>query len=240
MEPYEDRPRDRIAEQIECYIIEHGLKEGDSLPSERQLCESWNCNRMTFRSAAKRLINAGILAKNPLVNYYIPPSKLNRNLQDLTSLTEFVRGLGLNLTNRLLDQTIIKASPKLAAQFFLEKGSPILRIIRLRLIEGDPVSIDTSYVSCEKFPNIDQYEFEKLSLYAILENEYGVVMDHGQEEINLTFANEDESELLGIEAGASLFYLKGTTFDNNNEVIEVFKSVARSDKIRFVSELSKQ
>ena len=65
-------------------------------------------------------------------------------------------------------------------------------------------------------------------------------MDHGQEEINLTFANEDESELLGIEAGASLFYLKGTAFDNNNEVIEVFKSVARSDKIRFVSELSKQ
>ena len=151
-----------------------------------------------------------------------------------------MRGLGLNLTNRLLDQTIIKASPKLAAQFFLEKGSPILRIIRLRLIEGDPVSIDTSYVSCEKFPNIDQYEFEKLSLYAILENEFGVVMDHGQEEINLTFANEDESELLGIEAGASLFYLKGTAFDNNNEVIEVFKSVARSDKIRFVSELSKQ
>ena len=195
---------------------------------------------MTFRSAAKRLINAGVLAKNPLVNYYIPPSKLNRNLQDLTSLTEFVRGLGLNLTNRLLDQTIIKATSKLAAQFFLEKGSPILRIIRLRLIEGDPVSIDTSYVSCEKFPNIDQYEFEKLSLYAILENEFGVVMDHGQEEINLTFANEDESELLGIEAGASLFYLKGTTFDNNNEVIEVFKSVARSDKIRFVSELSKQ
>ena len=65
-------------------------------------------------------------------------------------------------------------------------------------------------------------------------------MDHGYEEINLTFANEDESELLGIEEGASLFYLKGMAFDDKNEVIEVFKSVARSDKIRFVSELSKQ
>jgi GntR family transcriptional regulator len=239
MEPYENRPRDRIAEQIECYIIEHDLKEGDSLPSERQLCESWNCNRMTFRSAAKRLINAGVLAKNPLVNYYIPPSKLNRNLQDLTSLTEFVRSLGLNLTNRLLDQSIIKATPKLAAQFFTEKGSPILRIIRLRLIEGEPVSIDTSYVSCAKFPNIDQYDFEKNSLYAILEKEYGLVFDHGLEEINLTFANDEETELLEIEEGASLFYLKGMTFDSNNEVIEVFKSVVRSDKIRFVSELSK-
>jgi GntR family transcriptional regulator len=240
MEPYENRPRDRIAEQIECYIIEHGLKEGDSLPSERQLCESWNCNRMTFRSAAKRLINAGILAKNPLVNYYIPPSKLNRNLQDLTSLTEFVRGLGLHLTNRLLDQTIIKATPKLAAQFFTDAGSPILRIIRLRLIEGEPISIDTSYVLCAKFPKIDQYDFEELSLYGVLEDEYGVVIDHGNEEINLTFANDEESELLGIEEGASLFYLKGTTFDINDEVIEVFKSVARSDKIRFVSELRKQ
>lgn len=239
MEPYEIRPRDRIAEQIECYILEHGLKEGDSLPSERQLCESWNCNRMTFRSAANRLINAGILAKNPLVNYYIPPSKLNRNLQDLTSLTEFVQGLGLELINQLLEQTVIGATPRLAAQFNEEMGNPILQIVRVRVIEGEPVSIDTSHVSCTRFPNIDKKDFEKYSLYAVLEEEYGVVTDHGHEEINLTFADDEEAQLLSVSEGASLFYLKGVTYDIDNNVIEVFKSVARTDKIRFVSELSK-
>ena len=121
MDAYESRPRDRIAEQIECYIIEQNLKPGDALPSERQLCDAWNCNRMTFRAAAKRLISAGILASTPLVNYYIPEPRMVRNLQDLGSFTEWVNSLGKTLTNRRVSQAVISASPRMIERLGLAK-----------------------------------------------------------------------------------------------------------------------
>jgi len=240
VDAYESRPRDRIAEQIECYIIEQNLKPGDALPSERQLCDAWNCNRMTFRAAAKRLISAGILASTPLVNYYIPEPRMVRNLQDLGSFTEWVNSLGKTLTNRRVSQAVISASPRMIERLGLAKESEVLQIIRVRLIDGVPVSLDTSIIPMERFPGIEDYDFENLSIYGLYKEQYGVEFGQGTEDISLTFADEWEADLLEIPEGSACYFLNGVTYDARNVPIEIFKSVTRTEKIKFISELKKE
>lgn len=240
MNTYQSRPRDEIAERIECYIIEHQLKPGDRLPSERQLCEAWNCNRMTFRAAAKRLIAEGILTNVPMVGYFIAEEKLERYLQDLSSFTEFVENKGLHLANRLISQSILPASRRNAQLLNIPEGGPIFELIRLRLVDNIPISLETVYIPMSLFAGIEQYDFAKESLYAVMEKKYGVVFDRGSEEISITYADSNEANLLQIEEGDPLFYLKGFTSDVNGNPVEVIKAVLRTDKIRFAGELRKE
>lgn len=240
MDAYESRPRDRIAEQIECYIIENNLKPGDTLPSERQLCEAWNCNRMTFRAAAKRLIAAGILASTPLENYYIPEPRMLRNLQDLGSFTDWVKSQGKTLKNRRVSQSVIKTSARMADRLQLPINSQALQIVRVRLIDDEPVALDTSIIPLERYPGIETYDFEGLSLYGMLHEEYGVEISHGTEDISLTFADEIEADLLQIAEGSACYFLNGISYDTQNVPVESFKSIARTDKMKFISELGKE
>ena len=50
------KPRDEAIEKIENYIIQNHLKPCDRLPSERSMCDMWDFNRSTLRSAIKQLI----------------------------------------------------------------------------------------------------------------------------------------------------------------------------------------
>ena len=240
MDAYESRPRDRIAEKIECYIIENNLKPGDTLPSERQLCEAWNCNRMTFRAAAKRLIAAGILASTPLVNYYIPEPRMLRNLQDLGSFSDWVKSQGKTLKNRRVSQSVITASARMAERLQLPRDSQVLQIIRVRVIDDVPVALDTSVLSLDRYPGLETYDFEGLSRYALLKEKYGVEISHGTEDISLTIADEAEAGWLEIPEGSACYFLTGMTYASQNVPGESFESVARTDKMKFVSELGRE
>ena len=39
------KPREEAIEKIENYIVKNELQAEDRLPSERTMCELWNCNR---------------------------------------------------------------------------------------------------------------------------------------------------------------------------------------------------
>lgn len=237
IEEYRSRPRDEIVERIECLMIEKQLKPGDRLPSERELCELWNCNRMTFRSAVKRLVAEGKLVTVPSTGNFVAPAKLERYLQDLTSFSDFVMQKGMIPDNRLIHQCILPASQKTADKLKVPAGSDIFELVRLRLVDHAPVSLETAQIPCSKFSGIEKYDFEKFSLYSVLERKYSVTLGGGTEEISITYADAEEAELLQVKEGESLFYLKGLTWDDSEDPVEIIKSVSRTDRLTFAGTL---
>ncbi len=237
---FQSRPRDEIAELIECYIIEHQLKPGDRLPSERNLCEIWNCNRMTFRAAVKRLIAEGLLYNVLATGNFVAPKKLERYLQDLTSFSDFVMRQGRKIENRIISQQTFASTAKMAERLKIPAGSEVFELVRLRIVDDVPVSLETAYVPCVMFTGIQQYDFERLSLYTVMERKYGMLLAGGQEEISITFADAYEAELLQVEEGAALFFLKGITWDENDHPMEMIKSVSRVDQLSFAGKLQRE
>jgi len=238
--PYlHSRPRDEIAECIECYIIEQQLKPGDRLPSERTLCEAWDCNRMTFRAAVKRLIAEGVLYNVPAIGNFVAPQKLQRYLQDLTSFSDFVLQQGRRVDNHLVSQRSFAAPAQMAEKLKVPAGSEVFELIRLRRVDDEPVTLETVHLPCQRFNGIQKYDFERLSLYTVMERKYGVVPMGGSEEISLTYADAGEAGLLQVPEGAALFFLKGITWDEQGDPIELVKSVSRTDKLSFAGTLQR-
>ncbi|SHK46241.1 GntR family transcriptional regulator [Anaerocolumna jejuensis DSM 15929] len=239
LQEYRNRPRDEAAEKIESYIAQHNLKPGNKLPSERDMSEMWGINRMTLRGAIQGMIFEGKLYNRKGSGTFVAYPKLNRNLQDLKPFSAAVKEEGKTLQTVLLSREIIESTKQLSGKLCIKLGHPVLAITRKRIVDDEPVMIEVTHMDYERFPKLMDYDFGKESLYHIIENVYGTLITEGTEKLSVTFANEREAGLLEIEEGTPLFNLSGVVKDADGIPIEYFKSVARVDKIRFSSMLTR-
>ena len=60
-----------IANELKNMIEQENLKEGDKLPSERELCEKLNVQRLTLRSGLRILMQEGIIISKQRSGYYV-------------------------------------------------------------------------------------------------------------------------------------------------------------------------
>jgi len=236
---YRNRSRDEATEKIEYYINMNKLAPHTKILSERDMCALWNFNRTTLRSAIQRLIVEGKLYQKKGSGTYVAQPKLTRNLQDLTALSVAAKHSGRTITNKVLSVDIVESNKQLTQKLHLPLGHQVHALTRLRHLDGEPVIIENSFMDYERFSNLTNHDFEKESLYEVIENESKVQIMRGEERVGIAYATNYEAELLEIEPGKAVFYLSGITCDEEGEPVEYFKSIVRSDKIRFASVLKR-
>lgn len=69
---------DQVLAQIRELIVEGGLKVGDKLPTERDLCERFSSSRTTVREAMRMLNAFGVVEVRPKVGATIVDQRMNR------------------------------------------------------------------------------------------------------------------------------------------------------------------
>ena len=228
---------DRIVELIECYIIENNLKGHDKLPSERDLCELWDCNRMTLRSALDRLERERRIFSIHGSGNYVAEERFEIYLMEFKTFFAQLKESGHILKTKLISIQKIDCNKKISQILGIECSSPIYEISRLRYINEVPLMIESSFISCKLCPKIEESDLENNSLYATLSSGYGLEFADGSVEISVTNAEPFEAELLEIPVKHPLFFLNIKVCDENGIPIEFIKAVVRPDKIQFASKL---
>lgn len=233
---YSVRPREHALESIQAYIIREGLQPGDRLPAERDMCQMWGLNRSTLRSAVTRLIRSGLLeARRGAGLFYIGP-KYQRKLQGLKSFQVETSLQSRAYDSRLLALEQIESDRRLSQAFQTVLGTRLWHLSRLRLAEGKPLELESSYFLADRFTHIDRFDFTRDSLYRVFEEEYGVIPTRGEERITATRAGE-EAELLEIGQEAPIFRIESKTYDQEGGFLEYCRAVARPDRVELVSRL---
>ncbi|RYE51851.1 MAG: FadR family transcriptional regulator [Hyphomicrobiales bacterium] len=69
---------DLVLEQVRELIVRGGLKVGDKLPTERELCERFSSSRTTVREAMRMLNAYGVVQVRPKVGATIIDQRMNR------------------------------------------------------------------------------------------------------------------------------------------------------------------
>ena len=69
---------DTVVNQIRALIADTGLKVGDSLPTERELCQQFNASRNTVREAMRIVKAYGLVDVRPKVGATITDNRLSR------------------------------------------------------------------------------------------------------------------------------------------------------------------
>ena len=236
---YKNRSRDEATEKIEYYIVKNKLAPHTKILSERDMCAQWGFNRTTLRSAIQRLTVEGKLYQKKGSGTYVAQPKLTRNLQDLTALSVAARQNGQTITNQVLSVDIMESNKQITQKLHLPLGHKVHVLTRLRYLDGEPVTIENSFMDHQRFSTLIDHDFEKESLYNVMENEFGIQIVKGEERVGITYVTDYEAELLEIEPGTAVFYLSGVSYEEEGEPVEYFKSIVRADRMRFASVLKR-
>lgn len=225
-------PKRKMLENI-LYMINTTTNVDEPLPSERKLCEDFGVSRTTVRAAIQELIARNELISKPGRGTFINTSILKVNLEALDSTTEKIRGAGKVVRSKILKSNVIEANKDLALTFSVSLGDKLFELKRIRFMDDEPFSLDTTYLNVNKFPGIEAIDFTDDSLFRVLKDVYRVNLNHGEETFEISYANYEESLHLRIEEGKPVIVLEGQVFDKEDKLVEISKQIIRADKIKY-------
>ena len=172
------------------------LKPGDLVDSERELAKIQCVSLMTARHALSGLEREGIVIRRRGASTFVAPPKIHFN--KLMSYTEQMSMRGLTVSSKLLSRNVLDSEPELAARLALPAGGRILKFERLRLGGNEPFAIETCYLSADEFADLTRAQLDRVSLFSILERDYGLEILHADEEVDVTTADPVTARVLGV------------------------------------------
>ena len=224
--------------QVKRQLLEltRAMAPGTPVPPERELAQRYATSRTTVRQALAELVIEGRLLRMQGKGTFVAMPKVAQMLE-LSSYTEGMRAQGLHPQTNILDTSYIGADDELAALLAVRPGSRVLRIHRLRLADGEPMSVDASHLSARRFPGLRRSLERHPSLYEALSTDYGVEIAEAQETIETGLADPKDARLLGVDVGMPLLLLSRHSFDSEGTPVEWAQSRYRGDRYKLVTRL---
>jgi len=231
----------QLANIIREQISNGKLEAHQPIPSERQLETIYSVSRTTIRQAIDLLVRQGFLYREHGRGTFVSPQKLQKGISELTSFTEDMKQRGLVPGQKILEIGIAQAPEKVLQHLELPEGSDqVLRIERLRLGDGLPMGLQTSFYCLPEGQTITRQELEEVgSIYKLLQEKFHLIPTEADETLEVTLATPREASLLQIEPGSPLLLSERTTYSQYRRVFEFVKILYRGDRYRYLAKLNR-
>jgi len=197
--------------------IEKGYwKPGDMIPPERVFAEEHRLSIGTVKKAISNLVHEGFLYRIQGRGTFVTGTYIRRDkIRYYRSYANFGDREN-DLTIKLLEIRKIQPLPEVNKLLQLRANAGLFRIDRLMISDEGPSILSVSYLPQRKFADLDRELFrqkiEKVALYSILEESYGVPTIYNQELIGAATADEDTARLLRIRQGTPLVVIEMLSF----------------------------
>ena len=225
--PAAERVRVQLMDQIQ-----HGLlSPGERLGAERDLAAKLGVSRSTMRQALAALEAAGAVRRVPGRGggTFVRAQKVERDLSRVVGVPALLRAQGMTSGSRIISTAIALADEETTSALALDPGAYVIDVVRIRLADGSPISLEHVRLPAERFPRLLDLPLGG-SLYELLEEHYGTVPGEAEEHIEVVPAGEDQASILGTEPGAPLLSITRTTKDADGTVFEYSHDLFRADR----------
>jgi GntR family transcriptional regulator len=209
--------------------VEHGLlKPGDLVDSERELARIHGVSLMTARHALIALEREGMVVRRRGAGTFVAPPKIHFN--KLMSYTEQMSSRGLAVSSKVLSLSITHTEHEIAARLALPATGPLVKLERLRLSGHEPCAIETCYFSADEFAGVTRTRLDRISLFSVLEHDYGIQIAHADEEVDATSADAQTARLLDIPLSAAVLRIRQKIYSTTGKPALYVLGLYRSDR----------
>jgi GntR family transcriptional regulator len=209
---------------------------GQAIPSERQLSAELDISRPTLRAVVDDLVRDGRLIREHGRGMFVGNPRIAQQITGTHGAT-YPRASGA-WTSRVLSHGTIQAGNVIGNRLRVTPNTAVLRIARQRLVNGEPICLETIHVLQEIVPDFDVQAIEQNSFYALLQERYGVIPTDAEQTHSAAASDATESALLGIALDAPILILERTTRDQNGRRFEFTRAAYRGDRYQVSTQLS--
>lgn len=229
----------QIHERLRQSISSQKLEAGAAIPSERELAETFAVSRMTVRQALRSLRQEGLIYQERGVGTFVARRKLDVHTRNLGGFTEEMRRRGLEPRSKVIRLEREAAPAPVAESLGIEDNAEVFRLERLRLVDSVPMAHEIAFLPVKLCSDLDDFDFETVSLYEVLAQHFSLEIDHAEEVLEADCASNQVAQLLAVKANAPLLVVNRVVFTAVNQAIEAVRTIYRADRYRATFFLSK-
>jgi GntR family transcriptional regulator len=225
---------DLIEQNLRELILRGQIMLGETVPSEWELADLYGVSRLTVRTALDNLTRQGWLLRRHGVGTFVAHPNVTEISPSKLSFTEQMRAIGRKPSSRLISLHVVEADAEVANMLKLEQGESVVEIVRVRLADGEPILLETSYLSQKRFPGLENAtELTSRSLYEWLATHYQTGVTMMDQTLEPVLLKEVQAQHLETQPGTPAMLSKVLAYTNGAEPIEFSWSVTRGDQCRF-------
>lgn len=224
--------KDRLLQLIEI------RQPGEALPSERSLSESLGVSRPTLRAALDDLAKDGLVTREHGRGTFTGSRKISQELKPTPQGDYNLAPAEGSWQSRLVSFAMEPAGARLGQRMQVSPGDQLVSVVRLRLVDAEPMCIEKIRIPAVFVPGITGRDFETGSLYELMRSRYDVVAREAVQTTEPTVTDGQESELLGVPILSPALLFERLTRNATNAVIEYTRSIYRGDRYRITTKLT--
>lgn len=198
----------KLYELLRKHIVSGIYAEGSLLPSENELCATYQMTRPTVRHALEALVRDGFILKQQGKGSIVrkPPQNIG-----ILSIEGTASAIGVRyLKTEILQKPEIRPWPENFA-FELsetERESGCVYMERLRYVENVPVFYDINHLPNIYVPRITGRSFENQSLFEILRQNYQIEIIGGEQKLKAIKPDTKIAGLLQIPPDQPVLFIE--------------------------------
>jgi GntR family phosphonate transport system transcriptional regulator len=226
----------RIVEAVEQEIAAGALAPGAKLATEAQMAVRFGVNRHTVRRALEELSRNGLVRVEQGRGSFVAEDVLDYTVGPRTRFSEWIRRHNKEPSGRTIDLREVPADAVVAAGLGLRAGAKVVRLERVGLADGRPVSLGAHHFPAARFPK----------LLAALRGGAGIsealaeagVTDYRRQvtRVSARMPTEAEATLLGMPRNRPLLVTENVNVDPAGAVVEFGLSRYPTPRVQIVFE----
>ncbi|HET9944316.1 MAG TPA: GntR family transcriptional regulator, partial [Actinomycetes bacterium] len=130
------------------------LRPGERLGAERDLATDLGVSRSTVRAALATLEAEGVVRRVPGRGggTFVHQRKVDRDLSQVVGVPALLREQGMTAGSRIVSTSMVAADETARAALGLGTGAYVFDVVRIRLADGTPISLEHVRLPADRFP----------------------------------------------------------------------------------------
>lgn len=224
----------RVMRRLETDIATGRLTPGERLAPERQLGARLDVARNTLRRALIDLAERGLLISRDRSGWFVKGGPVTiETVSGPQGLTDWAAIHGLAVSSRVVTARVRPAGEAEARALRIPLESSVFELERVRIVEGEPLSLDQSVLAPSLAESLAQVDFSSASLYQTLRTMNGIDPSRTECMLRAVIGDRRSADLLELPQGEPLLELSETVFDQYGQPFELGRHLNRGDRYAF-------
>jgi len=187
-------------------IIKEKIEKGDwtagtQIPTEDELCKTYDVSKATVRIAISELGRDGFLVRKQGKGTFVTYSMPHLGVDMKTRLTENMFGEGVKVKKEILVKGV--KAPSGEIKEYLKTGEDVYYVLCKRVVDGEPAYLEESFFPLFMFPDIEAEDICQTSFYQLAQENASMKIAKVIQTIEVTEISGDAADILKVKRGSA-------------------------------------
>jgi GntR family transcriptional regulator len=227
----------QIAQTLRERIATSGQGPGERLANQRSLAREFGVTLMTLRQALDLLERDGLIARRHGLGTFVARPAIDYDILQLRALAGDLSALGEDVATRFLRSRFEPADRRVAEALGLAEHAEVFVLERLRLVDGEPVSFQASYLSATLGVEVSRVDLAVTPLRQVLTFKLGIEITAARETVSAVPLDRRAARELGCRPGVAAFRSDRVSVDAEGRPIVYDRVFIPGDRFRITRNL---